>query len=108
MMERKQVYQARYVYNDYRGLKDGALFGISLFGTYTKFELYVAETDNWTASIRTKQDNMSLNKRPGTSCRIEIHFLVFNHLYLLCSYMNLVSIMFSKENCKSTRNFKIH
>ena len=31
-----------------------------------------------------------LGKRPGTSYKIEIHFPVVNHLYLLFSFVKLV------------------
>ena len=34
--------------------------------------------------------DLTVSKRPGTSSRIEIHFAVFNRLYLLFSFMKLV------------------
>ena len=36
--------------------------------------------------------DLTVSKRPGTSYRIKIHFAVFNHLYLLFSFMKLVEI----------------
>ena len=34
--------------------------------------------------------DLTVSKRPGTSFRIEIHFAVFNRLYLLFSFIKLV------------------
>ena len=33
---------------------------------------------------------LTTSKRPGTSCQIEMHFAVVNHLYLLFSFVKLV------------------
>ena len=33
---------------------------------------------------------LTVSKRPGNSHQIEIHFAVFNHLYLLFSFVKLV------------------
>ena len=37
--------------------------------------------------------DLTVSKRPGTSDRIKIHFTVFNHLYLLFSFMKLVKTL---------------
>ena len=37
--------------------------------------------------------DLTVSKRPGTSYRIEIHFAVFNHLYLLFSVVKLVETL---------------
>ena len=37
--------------------------------------------------------DLTVSKRPGTSYRIKIHFAVFNHLYLLFSFMKLVETL---------------
>ena len=34
--------------------------------------------------------DLTVSKRPGTSYRIEIHFIVFNRLYLLVFFIKLV------------------
>ena len=34
--------------------------------------------------------DLTVSKRPGTRYRIKIHFAVFNHLYLLFSFMKLI------------------
>ena len=34
--------------------------------------------------------DLTVRKRPGTSCQIEIHFAVFNPLYLLFCFINLI------------------
>ena len=34
--------------------------------------------------------DLTVSKRPGTCYQLEIHFAVFNHLYLLFSFVNLV------------------
>ncbi len=36
----------------------------------------------WQLLVRRVLADLSVSKRPGTSNRIEIHFAVFNHLYL--------------------------
>ena len=51
------------------GLKPGNFFGFVLVN-------YLAD--------------VTVSKRPGTSYRIEIHFAVFNRLYLLFSFIKLV------------------
>ena len=35
----------------------------------------------------------TVSKRPGTSYRIKIHFVFFNHLYLIFSFMKLVETL---------------
>ena len=53
--------------------------------------------------------DLTVSKRPGTSFRIEIHFTVFNRVYLLFSFIKLVKnlvIMFITENYKSTRSLE--
>ncbi len=37
--------------------------------------------------------DLTVSKRPGTSNRIEIHFAVFNHLYLCFSFMKLAETL---------------
>ena len=37
--------------------------------------------------------DLTVSKRPETSYQIEIHFAVFNHLYLLFSLMKLVETL---------------
>ncbi len=37
--------------------------------------------------------DLTVSKRPGTSNRIEIHFAVFNHLYLCLSFMKLAKTL---------------
>ena len=37
--------------------------------------------------------DLTMTKRPGTSYQIKIHFAVFNHLYLLFSFMKLVETL---------------
>ena len=37
--------------------------------------------------------DLTVSKRPGASNRIEIHFAVFNHLYLCFSFMKLVEYL---------------
>ena len=37
--------------------------------------------------------DLTVSKRPGTSYRIQIHFAVFNHLYLLFSFVKLVETL---------------
>ncbi len=37
--------------------------------------------------------DLTVSKRPGTSNRIEIHFAVFNHLYLCFSFMTLAETL---------------
>ena len=39
---------------------------------------------------RIYQPYLTVGKRPGTSYKIEIHFPVVNHLYLLFSFVKLV------------------
>ena len=34
--------------------------------------------------------DLTVSKTPGTSYKIEIHFAVVNHLYLLFSFVNLI------------------
>ena len=34
--------------------------------------------------------DLTVSKRPGTSCQIEMYFAVVNHVYLLFSFVNLV------------------
>ena len=41
--------------------------------------------------------DLTVSKRPGTSFRIEIHFLVFNRFYFLFSFMKLVETLLGKE-----------
>ena len=36
--------------------------------------------------------DLTVSKRPGTSSRIEIHFAVFNRLFLLFCFIKLVEI----------------
>ena len=43
--------------------------------------------------IRRHQADLTVSKKPGTSYRIKIHFAVFNHLYLLFSFMELVETL---------------
>ena len=43
--------------------------------------------------FRRQPDDLTASKRPGTSYRIKIHFAVFNHLYLLFSFMKLVKTL---------------
>ena len=38
-------------------------------------------------------DDLTVNKRPGTSYQIEIDFAVVNHLYLLFSFAKLVKTL---------------
>ena len=40
--------------------------------------------------ILSRPADLTVSKRPGTSFRIEIHFAVFNRLYLLFSFIKLV------------------
>ncbi len=37
--------------------------------------------------------DLTVSKRPGTSNRIEIHFAVFNNLYLCFSFMKLAETL---------------
>ena len=37
--------------------------------------------------------DLTVGKKPGTSNRIEIHFAVFNHLYLCFSFMKLAETL---------------
>ena len=37
--------------------------------------------------------DVTVSKMPGTSIRIEIHFAVFNHLYLCVSFMKLAETL---------------
>ena len=39
-----------------------------------------------------KPADLTVSKRPGTSSRIEIHFAVFNRLYLLFCFIKRVEI----------------
>ena len=41
--------------------------------------------------------DLTLTKRPRTSYRIKIHFAVFNHVYLLFSFMKLVETLQSSS-----------
>ena len=52
--------------------------------------------------------DLTVSKRPGTSYRIKIHFAVFNHLYLLFSFMKLVDTLqsCSVKKIKSTRKLE--
>ena len=43
------------------------------------------------SSLKSPAD-LTVSKRPGTSSRIEIHFAVFNRLYLLFCFIKLVEI----------------
>ena len=36
--------------------------------------------------------DLTVSKRPGTSCQIEIHFAVSNYVYLLFPFLKLVLI----------------
>ena len=46
----------------------------------------------WQKKLHFPAD-LTVSKRPGTIHRIEIHFGVFNHLYLLFSFMKLVETL---------------
>ena len=46
--------------------------------------------DIFTSAHTAKKRTTGSCKRPGTSYRIEIHFAIFNHLYLLFSSMKLI------------------
>ena len=41
-------------------------------------------------AFRNNPADLTVSKRPGTSYRIEIHFAVFNRLYLLFGFIKLV------------------
>ena len=83
-------------------------YGSDLYGYQTAIELAAEMINNRTdilpdheivmvcgdtfVSIHNKVD-LTLSKRFGTSYQIEIHFAVFNHLYLLFSFMKLVETL---------------
>ena len=51
-------------------------------------------TEKYRTSVRYfSLADLTVSKRPGTSNRIEIHFAVFNHLYLCFSSMKLVKTL---------------
>ena len=50
--------------------------------------LYVCVTEHSYNSA-----DLTVSKRPGTSYQIKIHFAVFNHLYLLFSFIKLVETL---------------
>ena len=43
--------------------------------------------------VNGNQADLTVSKKPGTSNRIEIHFAVFNHLYLCFSFMKLAETL---------------
>ncbi len=47
-------------------------------------------TENFRFSLLA---DLTVSKRPGTSNRIEIHFAVFNHLYLCFSFVKLAETL---------------
>ncbi len=51
----------------------------------------IPEVVNW-KPISDLAD-LAVSKRPGTSNRIEIHFAIFNHLYLCFSFMKFAETL---------------
>ena len=45
------------------------------------------------SDVRSTLADLTVSKRPGTSGRTEIHFAVFNHLYLCLSFMKLAETL---------------
>ena len=82
---------------------------VTLWDTFTNSSLPQQKTSSRTFTLQAELNllrtfvvfiyisslpaDLTVSKWPGTSYRIKIHFAVFNHLYLLFSFMKLVETL---------------